>query len=255
MTRDEERWLRWLEILDLPTIDSTDIRIFESICGSNYVKTEDIDNYTIDWTKAFKGNAACVLLPCTTEEVSALLAHCARRKIAVVPQAGNTGLAGGGVPVHDEVVISVERIKQHFSFDEETGLLFCSVKKSVPSAITHHIQVLPTEEGTVVELGSALRKDNTSLHTPHLFLGSEGQLGLITRVTMSTVPKPTSIQSAMIERRAVGDVYSVQLNEVHEANPFFMNNVFLRLIGDHYFNRYCLSGSTFVLPWLTDAVM
>ncbi|PIO67324.1 FAD binding domain protein [Teladorsagia circumcincta] len=58
--------------------------------------------------------------------------------------------------------------------------------------------VLPTEEGTVVELGSAHRKDNTSLHTPHLFLGSEGQLGVITRVVMSATPKPASVQSAML---------------------------------------------------------
>lgn len=49
-----------------------------------------------------------------------------------------------------------------------------------------------------MELGSRLRKDNTSLHTPHLFLGNEGQLGVITRVVMSAVPKPTSIQSAML---------------------------------------------------------
>ncbi|KAE9414477.1 hypothetical protein Angca_006196, partial [Angiostrongylus cantonensis] len=107
------------------TIESTDIRIFESICGPNYVKTEGIGNYTTDWTKAFKGDSACVLFPGTTEEVSALLAHCARRKIAVVPQAGNTGLVGGGVPVHDEVIISIKRIRQNFSFNENTGTLSC----------------------------------------------------------------------------------------------------------------------------------
>ncbi|KAJ1358567.1 hypothetical protein KIN20_017032 [Parelaphostrongylus tenuis] len=58
--------------------------------------------------------------------------------------------------------------------------------------------VLPTENGTILELGSPLRKDNTSLHTPHLFLGSEGQLGLITRVVMSTVKRPHSVQNVMI---------------------------------------------------------
>ncbi|PIO56848.1 hypothetical protein TELCIR_21751, partial [Teladorsagia circumcincta] len=61
---------------------------------------------------------ACVLLPSSTEEVSAILAHCARRRIAVVPQAGNTGLVGGSVPLYDEVVLSVKSINKHFEFDE-----------------------------------------------------------------------------------------------------------------------------------------
>ncbi|VDM58991.1 unnamed protein product, partial [Angiostrongylus costaricensis] len=140
--------------------------------------------------------------------------------------AGNTGLVGGSVPLHDEIVVSVKRIKEQFSFDETTGwLLFymmpfdlgakgsCMVGGNVATcagglrllrygSIHAHLLgltvVLPTEDGTVMELGSPLRKDNTSLHIPHLFLGSEGQLGLITRVIMSTVKKPASVQSAMI---------------------------------------------------------
>ncbi|EPB66357.1 FAD linked oxidase protein [Ancylostoma ceylanicum] len=60
------------------------------------------------------------------------------------------------------------------------------------------IEVLPTEQGTILKLGSTHKKDNTSLHTPHLFLGSEGQLGVITRVAIGAVPKPASVQSAML---------------------------------------------------------
>ncbi|KAJ1358566.1 hypothetical protein KIN20_017031 [Parelaphostrongylus tenuis] len=102
------------------TVESSDIRIFESICGRDHVKTEDIDTYRTDWSKAFKGNPACVLLPKTTEEVSAILAHCSQRRIAVVPQAGNTGLVGGSVPLHDEIVVSIKRIKEQFIFDDTT---------------------------------------------------------------------------------------------------------------------------------------
>uniref|UniRef100_A0A7I5E736 D-2-hydroxyglutarate dehydrogenase, mitochondrial n=1 Tax=Haemonchus contortus TaxID=6289 RepID=A0A7I5E736_HAECO len=224
-------------------VEASDLRVFESICGSNYVKTSDIDNYKTDWTKAFKGDPPCVLLPSSTEEVSAILAHCARRRIAVVPQAGNTGLVGGSIPLHDEIVLSVKRINKHFEFDETSGILSCDAgmilelldNRLAPygymmpfdlgakgscmiggnvatsaggirllryGSLHAHLlgltAVLPTEEGTIVELGSAHRKDNTSLHTPHLFLGSEGQLGVITRVTMSAVPKPASVQSAML---------------------------------------------------------
>ncbi|KJH51379.1 FAD linked oxidase protein [Dictyocaulus viviparus] len=225
------------------TVQSSDIRVFESICGQNYVKIAEIDNYATDWTKAFKGNPACVLLPSTTDEVSAILAHCAQRNIAVVPQAGNTGLVGGAVPVYDEVVVSMKRINKHIEFDEKTGTLICDagfILEELDNHLAPHgymmpyslgakgscmiggnvatnaggIQllrygslhahllgltvVLPTDDGKVMELGSTLRKDNTSLHVPHLFLGSEGQIGLITRVVMNTVPKPSSVLSAMI---------------------------------------------------------
>ncbi|ETN76356.1 FAD linked oxidase protein [Necator americanus] len=107
------------------TVQDADIRKFESICGRDHVRTTEIDGYKMDWTKAFKGDPACVLLPASSEEVSAILAHCSRRKIAVVPQAGNTGLVGGSVPLYDEIVLSVKRINNHFEFDEKTGVLSC----------------------------------------------------------------------------------------------------------------------------------
>ncbi|KAK5978893.1 FAD-binding PCMH-type domain-containing protein [Trichostrongylus colubriformis] len=106
-------------------VEASDLRVFESICGRNYVKTTDIDSYKTDWTKAFRGDPACVLLPSCAEEVSAILAHCARRRIAVVPQAGNTGLVGGSVPLYDEVVLSIRRINKHFEFDDVSGIMSC----------------------------------------------------------------------------------------------------------------------------------
>ncbi|VDM83848.1 unnamed protein product [Strongylus vulgaris] len=77
--------------------------------------------YTKLVTRDGRGNPPCVLLPSSTEEVSALLSHCSKKRIAVVPQAGNTGLVGGSVPLYDEVVLSVKRINKHFEFDENSG--------------------------------------------------------------------------------------------------------------------------------------
>jgi FAD/FMN-containing dehydrogenase len=42
-----------------------------------------------------------MLLPQNTEHVSKILKYCNERKLAVVPQGGNTGLVGGSVPVFD----------------------------------------------------------------------------------------------------------------------------------------------------------
>jgi FAD/FMN-containing dehydrogenase len=43
-----------------------------------------------------------------------------------------------------------------------------------------------------------VRKDNTELHLHKLFIGSEGQLGVITGVSMQAVPRPLSVFSALI---------------------------------------------------------
>jgi len=45
--------------------------------------------------------------------------------IAVVPQGGNTGLVGGSVPLHDEVVISTKKMNKILGFDEAQGTLNC----------------------------------------------------------------------------------------------------------------------------------
>lgn len=59
--------------------------------------------------------------PKTTEEVSAILKYCNERKLAVVPQGGNTGLVGGSVPVFDEIVVSTQLMNQIISLDEISG--------------------------------------------------------------------------------------------------------------------------------------
>ncbi len=43
----------------------------------------------------------------------------------MVPQGGNTGLVGGSVPLHDEVVISTKKMTQILEFDEAQGTLKC----------------------------------------------------------------------------------------------------------------------------------
>lgn len=52
-----------------------------------------------------------------------MLAYCNQRRLAVTPQGGNTGLVGGGVPVHDEVVLSTSRMNQVLAFDQDSGII------------------------------------------------------------------------------------------------------------------------------------
>jgi FAD/FMN-containing dehydrogenase len=74
--------------------------------------------YEIDWTRRFGGPSRLVVLPGTTDEVAAVLRACAEAGAAVVPQGGNTGLVGGGVPRDGEVVLSLRRLDEVGTVDE-----------------------------------------------------------------------------------------------------------------------------------------
>ncbi|MEM6488789.1 MAG: FAD-binding oxidoreductase [Pseudomonadota bacterium] len=61
-----------------------------------------------------RGRAAMLLRPRTVGEVAAILAHCHRRRLPVVPVSGGTGLVGGQVAVADglpdPVLLSLDRM-------------------------------------------------------------------------------------------------------------------------------------------------
>jgi FAD/FMN-containing dehydrogenase len=82
------------------------------IVGDRHVLTdpETTRTYEVDWTGRFVGRSPAVVRPATTEEVAAVLRTCAAAGAPVVPQGGNTGLVGGGVPLHGEVVLSLRRL-------------------------------------------------------------------------------------------------------------------------------------------------
>jgi FAD/FMN-containing dehydrogenase len=50
-----------------------------------------------------------------------VLALCTEAGLAVVPQGGNTGLVGGGVPLHGEVVLSLTRLNRLGPVDQEAA--------------------------------------------------------------------------------------------------------------------------------------
>ena len=68
--------------------------------------------YNTDWLRTVRGESKIVLKPKSTEEMSQIVGHCVKRKLAICPQGGNTGLVGGSVPVFDEVIISTALMDQ-----------------------------------------------------------------------------------------------------------------------------------------------
>ncbi|KAJ2722043.1 D-lactate ferricytochrome c oxidoreductase [Coemansia sp. Benny D115] len=87
--------------------------------------SNELEGYNADWLNKYRGNSQLVLRPKTVQEVSEILKYCNAQGIAVVPQGGNTGLVGGSVPVHDEVILSLRNMTRVRSYDELSGILVC----------------------------------------------------------------------------------------------------------------------------------
>lgn len=58
-------------------------------------------------------------------QVSQVLKYCNDRRLAVVPQGGNSGLVGGSVPLFDEVILNLGAMDNIISFDDTSGILVC----------------------------------------------------------------------------------------------------------------------------------
>lgn len=98
------------------------IRALAAVVGEQHVVTGPAAaGFAADWTGRFRGYTPAVLRPRDTAEVARVLALCADAGIAVVPQGGNTGLVGGGVPLHGEVVLSLARLDQMDPVDAEAS--------------------------------------------------------------------------------------------------------------------------------------
>ena len=90
-----------------------------AIVGAPNVITSDFAAYANDWRKKYFGKPLVVVKPGTPEEVAAIVKLCAAIGTALVPQAGNTGLVGGGVPDESgtQIIVNVSRMNRVLEVD------------------------------------------------------------------------------------------------------------------------------------------
>jgi glycolate oxidase len=95
------------------------VRDLERIAGKANVISDDdgCRSFETDALTAYVARPMAVVLPSTTEEVSALLAYCHARGIKVVPRGAGTSLAGGALPVEDGIVIGLARMSRVLEID------------------------------------------------------------------------------------------------------------------------------------------
>ncbi|MEM1300518.1 MAG: FAD-binding oxidoreductase [Pseudomonadota bacterium] len=97
--------------LTTPTAD--DLDTLARIAGG--VRTgSDMSAYLAEPRDLFRGTAAGVLRPDATDQVAAIVRHCAERRIGIIPYGGGTGLVGGQLTCDGPapVVLSLERMNR-----------------------------------------------------------------------------------------------------------------------------------------------
>lgn len=151
----------------------------------------DLDGFIEDWRGRYKAPALCVALPSTTAQVSAVVRLCAAHGVPVLPQGGNTSLCGGAVPASEgarPVIVNLSRMRRIRSIDTANGSMEVEAGCVLKTVLGLEVVLA---DGTIWNGLRALRKDNTGLDLKHLFIGTEGTLGIITAATLKLHPLPT----------------------------------------------------------------
>ena len=214
----------------------------------------DRSAYEIDWRKRYHGRALAVVRPATTPEVAAVVGVCARHRVPIVTQGGNTGLVGASVPDASgtQVLLSLTRMNRVRSIDAanltmtvDAGCVLQAVQEAAaaqsllfPLSLAAEgsctiggnlatnaggTQVLRYGNARELCLGlevvsaagevwnglSGLRKDNTGYDLRHLFIGSEGTLGVITGATLKLYPQPAAASTALAAVGSLADAVAL----------------------------------------------
>lgn len=96
---------------------------FAGIIGETHVLTrpEDKAPYLREWRDKYQGVSPMILLPGSTQEVSAVMKYAFENDLKIVPQGGNTGLVGAQIPLEtgEEIVLSLSRMKNVRAVDPD----------------------------------------------------------------------------------------------------------------------------------------
>src|SRR5579862_7627107 len=100
-----------------------------------------IEPYYEEQRGLWRGSAALVARPASTAEVAAVVRLCAEARLPIVPQGGNTGLCGGGVPDGRSIVLDTTRLSRiraidpaNFTLTAEAGCVLADIQRAAEEA-------------------------------------------------------------------------------------------------------------------------
>jgi FAD/FMN-containing dehydrogenase len=111
----------------LATLSSDSIARFAAIVGEKYAITDlaEQEPYLIEGRGLYRGSTPVVLRPGSVEEVAAIMKLANDTVTPIVPQGGNTGLVGGQIPHHREIVLSLNRLDRIREVDVLSDTMTC----------------------------------------------------------------------------------------------------------------------------------
>ena len=102
----------------------------------------DLEVWGRDWTRSYAVAPSAVVFPETVEEVVALTRLANAEGVALVPSGGRTGLSGGAVASHGEVVVSFDRMNRILGFNAADRIVRCQA-----GVVTQALQAFAEQEG------------------------------------------------------------------------------------------------------------
>lgn len=125
-------------------MSGTLLQALRDVLGAEQVLSGgDLSAWELDWRKRFRGRALAVVRPADSAQVAAVLRACAAHGASVVPQGGNTGLVGGGVPDASgtQILLSLTRLNRIRGIDRanltltaEAGCVLQAVQQAAADA-------------------------------------------------------------------------------------------------------------------------
>src|SRR3989440_7279758 len=137
-----------------PPVSPNVLSRFAAIVSERYAITDPAlqQPYLKEMRDLYQGRTPMVLRPGSVAEVSAILKLANETRTPIVPQGGNTGLVGGQVPHHGEIVLSLNRLDKIREVDAtsntitaEAGVPLGRVREAAAAVDRLYPLLLPSE--------------------------------------------------------------------------------------------------------------
>jgi glycolate oxidase len=218
---------------------------------------EDLACYAYDATaRTYMPDA--VLFPQNSSEVSAILRLANKHGFFVIPRGSGSGMTGGSLAVSGGVIIVMTRFNRILQIDREnliahlepgvvTGHLHKAVEKESlfyppdPSSSEFSTYVLGLEvvlpSGEIITTGVQTAKGVVGYDLTRLIIGSEGTLGIITRITVRLLPLPevSKTITAVFDKieTAAETVSEIIRNRIIPRTMEYMDNASIRCVENY----------------------
>jgi glycolate oxidase len=221
----------------MPSGSPAVISRLQEICGREFVLTHqhELATYRSDGLLHYREVPVAAVLPGTAEQVRQVVATCFEAGVPWVARGSGTGLSGGALPVAEGVLIVLSRLRRilevdldngrvvvepgvtnvsvtravsptHFYPPDPSSQIVCSIGGNVAENsggahcfkygfTTNYVVALEVvlSDGTMVTLD----RDAPGYDLLGAFVGSEGTLGVATKIVLRVIPAPESVSTML----------------------------------------------------------